>query len=334
MLVDEVTITTRGGNGGRGACIFGEDQFSKRPSGADGGNGGSVYIEATRDIADLSRFRYEKVFVAEEGEAGFRNKQGRDGKDVILKVPRGTIVHNLTSGEDTELMDEGSKIMVARGGTRGRGNAAFASARMCDPGKYEVGRSGYEAEIYLELQLIADIGFAGLPNVGKSSLLNVLTGAKSKVGNYFFTTLEPYLGALPGGNVIADIPGLIEGASEGKGLGTKFLRHINRTKVIAHCISADSIDIVNDYKVIRGELEKYSPELGSKPEFIVLTKSDVVSPEELKKREAIVKKINKNYLAVSIIDDKSIKELMKTLNDFANDPLGKKKKKKVIKKTE
>lgn len=328
MLVDEVTITTRGGNGGRGACIFGEDQFSKKPSGADGGNGGAIYIEASRDIADLSRFRFEKDFVAGEGEAGFRNKQGKDGKDVTLKVPRGTIVHNLTSGEDTELMEEGMKIMVARGGTRGRGNSSFASARMCDPAKYELGRPGYLAEIYLELQLIADIGFVGLPNVGKSSLLNSLTGSKSKVGNYFFTTLEPYLGALPGGNVIADIPGIIEGAFEGKGLGAKFLRHINRTKVIAHCISADSNNVVEDYKIIRGELEKYSPELGKKQEFVVLTKSDTATPVELKKKEAVIKKINKKYLAVSILDDNSIKELMKKLNDFANDPLGKKKAKK------
>ncbi|MEI6297037.1 MAG: GTPase ObgE [bacterium] len=319
MLVDEVTIMTRGGNGGKGSLFFGEDKFSKNPAGSDGGNGGAVYIEATRDSADLSRYRYEKSFFAEDGAAGFRNRQGKDGDDIYLKVPRGTIVHNLTSGEDTELLEDGMNIMVARGGTRGRGNAAFCSARMSDPRKVEQGRPGYEAEIYLELQLIADIGFVGLPNVGKSSLLNTLTGARSKVGNYLFTTLEPFLGALPGGNVIADIPGIIEGASEGKGLGTKFLRHIKRTKIIAHCISADSEDIKADYKVIRGELEKYSTELGGKPEFIIITKSDMVSPEILKKKEAIVKKINKNYLAVSIIDEKSVKELTDKFNAFVRE---------------
>lgn len=316
MLVDEVRIMTKGGDGGRGALIFGEDQFSKKPSGGDGGNGGSVYIQASRDVADLSRFRYEKSFEAEKGGDAFRSMHGKDGKDIFLMVPRGTIVLNMTSGETTELLEEGMKVRVARGGTRGRGNAAFSSARKSEPGRREMGHPGYESEVYLELQLIADIGLVGLPNVGKSSLLNIITGAKSKVGNYNFTTLEPFLGALPGGNVIADIPGIIEGASEGKGLGAKFLRHIKRTKVIAHCISAESENIEDDYKVIRGELEKYSEEMAEKPEFLILTKIDAISPEELKKKEAITKKMNKNYSLVSIIDDKTVKSLVDTLNKF------------------
>ncbi|HBM45744.1 MAG: GTPase obg [Parcubacteria group bacterium GW2011_GWF2_38_76] len=318
MLVDEVRIMTKGGNGGRGALIFGEDQFSKKPSGADGGNGGSVYIQASRDVADLSRFRYEKSFEAEKGGDAFRSMQGKDGKDIFLMVPRGTIVYNITSGEDTELLEDGMKVRVARGGTRGRGNAAFANARKCEPGRREMGHPGYESEVYLELQLIADVGLVGLPNVGKSSLLNTITGAKSKVGNYNFTTLEPFLGALPGGNIIADIPGLIEGASDGKGLGTKFLRHIRRTKVIAHCISAESENIKEDYNVIRGELEKYSEELANKPEFLILTKIDVLTLAELKKKEAVIKKMNKNYATVSIIDDKSVKKLTDVLNKFIN----------------
>lgn len=326
MLVDEARIKTKGGNGGKGALLFGEDQLSRRPAGADGGNGGAVYVEASKEVTDLSRFRYEKDFFAENGEGGFRNKQGKDGKDIILKVPRGTIVHNLTSGMDDELMNEGDSVMVAKGGTRGRGNGSFRSARFCDPNKVEEGRSGYESELDLELQLIADIGFVGLPNVGKSSLLNSLTGAKSKVGNYLFTTLEPYLGALPGGNVIADIPGIIEGASEGKGLGTKFLRHIKRTKVIAHCISAESEHITEDYNTIRAELKKYSEELAGKPEFVILTKSDQVDGKTLKAKEKEVKKLNKNFLAVSILDDALLKEITDALNKFADKSAKKKKK--------
>ncbi|HRY62831.1 MAG TPA: GTPase ObgE [Candidatus Paceibacterota bacterium] len=316
MLVDEVRIMTKGGDGGRGALIFGEDQFSKRPAGADGGNGGSVYIIASRDVADLSRFRYEKSFEAEKGGDAFRSMQGKDGADIFLKVPRGTIVYNITSGESTELLEEGMKVRAARGGTRGRGNAAFSTARKSEPGKRELGHPGYEAEVRLELQLIADIGLVGLPNVGKSSLLNTITGAKSKVGNYNFTTLEPFLGALPGGNVMADIPGIIEGASEGKGLGVKFLRHIKRTKVIAHCISAESENPAEDYKVIRGELEKYSDELAKKPEFLIITKIDALNSAELKKKEALIKKLNKNYALVSIIDDKTVKNLVDALNKF------------------
>lgn len=323
MLVDEVRIMTKGGDGGRGALIFGEDQFSKKPSGGDGGNGGSVYIQASRDVADLSRFRYEKSFEAEKGGDAFMSMQGKDGKDIFLMVPRGTIVANMTSGETTELLEEGMKVRVARGGTRGRGNAAFANARKCEPDRREMGHPGYESEVYLELQLIADIGLVGLPNVGKSSLLNIITGAKSKVGNYNFTTLEPFLGALPGGNVIADIPGIIEGASEGKGLGAKFLRHIKRTKVIAHCISAESENIPEDYKVIRGELDKYSEELSKKPEFLILTKTDVLTPTELKKKEAVIKKMNKNYVSVSIIDDASVKKLIDTLNKFVKKSINK-----------
>ncbi len=316
MLVDEVKIHTKGGDGGNGALTFGEGKFSKSPCGAEGGNGGSVFIEASSEIADLSRFRYEKDFVAGKGENGYKNKQGLDGADIFLKVPRGTVVHNKTIGDSTELLEDGDRVMVARGGTRGRGNASFCSARMCEPEKFEKGRFGYEAEIELELQLIADVGLAGLPNVGKSSLLNIVTGARSKVGNYFFTTLEPYLGVLPGGNIVADIPGIIEGASEGKGLGTKFLRHVRRTKVVAHCISLESENVEKDYKIIRTELKNYSEDLASKPEFLVLTKADSITKEELKKKEALLKKINKNYCIVSILDDQLLKNFIDKINKF------------------
>jgi len=313
MLVDEVTIQVRGGKGGEGAVTFGEGKFSHMPSGKNGGMGGSVFIEASRQILDLSRFRFEKEFNAPNGENGKRNREGADGEDIVLSVPRGTVVHNRTSGIDNELVADGERVLVAQGGLRGRGNRDFSSARMADPKRYEPAKDGYAAEIYLELKLTADIGLVGFPNVGKSSLLNSLTKSKSKVANYNFTTLEPHLGVLPNGSIMADIPGIIEGASEGKGLGHKFLRHISRTKLILHCIVADAKDPASDYDVIRKELAQHGESFTEKTEIILITKADMVAPAELKKVEALLKNKNKKVMTVSVIDDASLKSFLTKL---------------------
>ncbi|OHB24535.1 MAG: Obg family GTPase CgtA [Parcubacteria group bacterium RIFOXYD2_FULL_52_8] len=311
MLIDEVKISVEGGKGGKGGMTFGEGKFSNMPSGGEGGNGGSVFVEASSSVLDLGQYRFQKDFQGGDGEPGHRNKDGKDGEDVVLKVPRGTVVHNLTSGIDNELLNDGDRVQVAHGGLRGRGNRAFSHARGSEPKRFEPGKPGFSAKLFLELQLIADIGLLGLPNVGKSSLLNTLTKSRSKVANYNFTTLEPHLGVLENGSIMADIPGIIEGASEGKGLGTKFLRHIRRTKILLHCISAESADPIADYVTIRNELQQYGHSLEERKEQILFTKADMVDPTELKKRMALFKK--QKPWSVSVLDDAGVKELKKNL---------------------
>ena len=311
MLVDEVKITVAGGHGGKGGMTFGEGKFSSMPSGGEGGNGGSVFIEAISSVLDLGQYRFQKDFAAGDGEPGHRNKDGADGSEIVLKVPRGTLIHNLSSGIDNELLHDGDRILVAQGGLRGRGNRAFSHARGSEPKRFEPGKPGFSAQLFLELQLIADIGLVGLPNVGKSSLLNTLTKARSKVANYNFTTLEPHLGVLEDGSIMADIPGIIEGAAEGKGLGFKFLRQIRRTRIILHCINAQTADPLADYATIRAELEKYDPELAAKKEQLLFTQADMVDEKELKKKLVLFKK--QKPLTVSVLDDASIKEVKKQL---------------------
>jgi len=206
--------------------------------------------------------------------------------------------------------------LVAQGGLRGRGNREFSTARSSEPKRFEHGKSGYEADIYLELKLTADIGLVGFPNVGKSSLLNSLTKSKSKVANYNFTTLEPHLGVLPDGSIMADIPGIIEGASDGKGLGAKFLRHIQRTRLILHCITASSVDPVRDYEIIRNELIRHSSGLENKPELVLLTKTDLVDGKSLSSIKSVLKKRTKrDVMEVTVVDDGSVAELLKSLTE-------------------
>ncbi len=314
MLIDDVKIKIRAGWGGRGRVAFNKNLMAKGPVGGSGGEGGDVFIEGVSDLSALRRYRFKKEFSAENGEDGkgqFRD--GRGGKDLILTVPVGTVVHKLNTGQDIEIVKIGQKVLIARGGRGGRGNFHFRSSINTTPMEFEERETGEEFDLRLELKLIADVGFVGLPNVGKSSLLNELTRAKAKVANYKFTTLEPNLGAYYD-LVLADIPGLIEGASKGKGLGIKFLRHIERTKIIFHFLAADSPDPSADYKTVRDELGKYNKQLLEKPEYLFLSKSDVVAPDVQKEIIEKLKEFNENILAVSIYDFDSLESIKKILN--------------------
>ncbi len=314
MLIDDVKIRISAGHGGKGSAAFNKNLMSLGPAGGSGGKGGSVYAEGISDLSGLGQFRFKKEFSAEDGQEGrgqFRD--GHDGNDLVLKLPVGTLAHNLTNGTDIEIVTIGEKILLAKGGIGGKGNFQFRSATNTSPTQTQAGRAGESFEFRLELKFIADVGFVGLPNVGKSSLLNELTNANSKVANYAFTTLEPNLGTYYS-LILADIPGLIEGSSSGKGLGTKFLRHIERTKTLFHFISAESPSPVGDYRTIRAELGSYSKALLKKPEHLFLTKSDVVDEKELASKLAKLKKIDPKAIAISIVDDESMENVKKILN--------------------
>ena len=307
MLIDDVKIRVKAGDGGRGAVAFSKIKMTLGPTGADGGRGGNVYFEGVSDLSALNQFRYKKELSAENGKNGKRGfNDGTDGKDLFLKVPVGTVIHNLSLKQDSEIVSIGQRLLMAKGGKGGRGNFKLRSSTNTTPEEFEEGSLGQEYELRLELKMIADVGFVGLPNVGKSSLLNELTKAKSKVANYPFTTLSPNLGVYYE-LILADIPGLIEGASLGKGLGIKFLRHIERTKTLFHFISSESQDPLGDYKIIRKELEVYNKELLLKPEYVFLTKTDLLPEKDIKKKKALLKKTGKEVLAISIIDEKSLK---------------------------
>ncbi len=313
MLIDDVKIKVKAGRGGNGNVAFNSVKMSLGPTGAGGGNGGNIYLEGVSDLGALSYFRYKKEVAAKNGERGKAQfNDGKDGQDVILKVPIGTVVHNLSSGKDFEIISIGQRLLVAKGGRGGKGNFKFCSSINTSPTEFQEGLPGEESELRLELKLIADVGFIGLPNVGKSSLLNRLTNAKSKVANYSFTTLDPNLGVYYE-LILADIPGLIEGASGGKGLGVKFLRHIERTKVLFHFISTESSDPAKDYQVIRKELGAYNKELTDKTEYIFLSKADLLEKNEIDKKLDKLKSTGKEVIPISVIDDVSISRVEEIL---------------------
>lgn len=318
MLVDEVKITVRAGKGGNGSVSFirnGQTAWGG-PDGGNGGKGGDLYVAGEDNLNSLSQFMYIKSISAEDGVNGSKqNLTGRNGKDKIFYVPLGTQITDLDTKETIEIINPHEKILLAKGGKGGRGNNEFKSATVQAPRYREVGEEGEIKHLFLELKLIADIGLIGLPNSGKSSLLEALTNAHPKIGNYPFTTLEPNLGAFDS-LVIADIPGLIEGASIGKGLGDKFLKHIEKTKILLHCVDLVSTDLKKDYGTIRKELEVYNPSLIDKTEILLLTKSDLVDEQTQKKQLTIGKKLNKNATIVSIYDDGLLGKLKKTIKSY------------------
>ncbi len=314
-FIDELKLNMKAGKGGDGYVHWLHEKGREfgGPSGGNGGRGGDVYVRGVRDYAILSKYRNIKDFNAQDGERGKgKSMWGKNGDDLVLDVPIGSIIKNLQTGKIVQVLRDGELVFLLKGGKGGYGNEHFKASTNVRPEQFTLGREGEIAEFFLELQLVVDMGFAGFPNAGKSSLLNVLTNAEAKVGSYQFTTLEPNLGDLYG-YILADIPGLIEGASEGKGLGFKFLRHVNRTKVVLHCISLENENLKGVYKTIRTELEAYSPELAEKEEIVLLTKTDLVTPAVLKKKITEAKKLNKNVFTVSILDDESIKKLKDSL---------------------
>lgn len=316
MLVDTVTITIKAGDGGNGSVHFRRNAQTARggPDGGNGGNGGNVYFQGIDDILGLQEFRFKKRLTAEDGiKGGRQNLFGRNGKDLVVRIPLGTLVTNEATEEQFELLDTETKILVAKGGIGGRGNNEFKTATDQAPHYAEKGTPGEEKTVHLELRLIADIGLIGLPNAGKSSLLKSLTNANPKIGNYPFTTLEPNIGIMQG-IALADIPGLIEGASEGKGLGMQFLRHVEKTKLLVHCIDIANPDVVSSYKTIRAELGEYNAAILDKPEVILLTKTDTIEPKEVKTtQKQVEKQLGKEVLTVSILDDSSLEKLQVSL---------------------
>lgn len=314
MLIDEVRINVSAGDGGDGAVAFSHIKMTLGPTGGSGGKGGDAYLEAVLDMGALRHFRTKKSFAAEDGHAGrsaFRD--GRVGEDIVLSVPRGTVAKDVVKSTTFEFTKLGERVCVARGGRGGKGNFKFKSSRNTSPKESQPGLPGESVELELELKLIADVGLIGLPNAGKSSFLNEVTAAKSRVANYPFTTLEPHLGAYHA-LILADIPGLIEGASRGKGLGIKFLRHIERTRILFHFIDAGSQDPLADYQIIRAELGAYNKELLAKKEYIFISKTDSVGEKRLGEITRALASTKKEVVHVSIYNPEQMAAARKLLD--------------------
>jgi GTPase len=295
MFVDFTVVNVAAGTGGSGAEAFRREMGVPMggPSGGDGGRGGSVILRADPQLATLLDFRYQQHYKAERGQHGQgKDRTGRDGEDLVLRVPVGTLVRDADSEELLgELLEPGETLVVARGGRGGRGNAAFTTSTRQAPTHWEPGEEGEERRISLELKLIADVGLVGQPNAGKSTLLAAVSAATPKIADYPFTTLTPNLGVVQLSNsrtfVIADIPGIIEGAHEGRGLGLRFLRHIERTRTLAFLIPLDAEDPQAEYDLLRAEVSSYSDELAAKPFCVIFTKSDMLPATEVQAEVAV-----------------------------------------------
>ena len=332
-MIDFAKINIKAGDGGNGRVGFRREKFVPKggPDGGDGGDGGSVYFQADKDLNTLKPFQYQKKFAAENGEAGGRAKRhGKNGEDLVIQVPAGTVIKldNLKNQWPIDLSQAGQRACVARGGKGGRGNWQFRSPTNTTPKTAEMGIKGEEFNISLELKLLANVGLIGLPNGGKSTLLSVLTKARPKIADYPFTTLEPNLGVLRQAQdkdslVIADIPGLIEGAHEGKGLGIEFLRHVERCKVLVHVLDGSKLltsevkevhtseVLLKDYQTVRQELASYSKSLLEKQEIIVLNKIDLLSEKQIKAVMAAFGK--KKVIPLSAATHENLEELKQAI---------------------
>lgn len=311
MLVTEVNITLRAGKGGDGKVSFYRNR--RGPDGGNGGDGGNIFAEATTDIYALKVLVNTAVIKAENGQDGMSNKKhGRNARDLIIKLPIGTVATDKDSGRNFTIIKKEQRVLLCQAGSGGAGNWEYRSAVNTTPMQAERGQPGEQKTFHFNLKLIADYGLIGFPNAGKSSLLKEITRANPKIGHYPFTTLEPNLGELKG-KILADIPGLIEGASKGKGLGTKFLKHVERVSLLFHCLSCESENFQKDYKTIREELAKFNPELLKIPEIVLLTKTDLKTEAEVKKLLKDLKKLKVKVLPVSIHDWDSLEAFKKLI---------------------
>ncbi len=315
MFVDELTIYAKAGNGGNGVVRWRQEKYKPKagPSGGDGGRGGDVVVRAVPEINQLSKYTGNKSFFAVDGGAGMRDSlTGRNGEDCVIDVPVGARVTDLERNRIVELTTVGQTERILKGGGGGYGNEHFKSSTNVSPVESTNGHQGEAGNFLIEVALMVDVGLVGLPNAGKSTLLNELTNARSRIGAYPFTTLEPSLGALYE-FILADIPGLISGAAEGKGLGHKFLRHVSRTKMILHLIALDSETPEDDYYTIRKELNQYDSALLEKEEWIILTKKDLVNKEVIERVESNLAKTKNRVIVVGQDDDDTYKNLRDTL---------------------
>lgn len=322
MFIDRVKIKVMAGDGGNGVTAFRREKFVPRggPSGGDGGKGGDVWIESDESLNTLLHLRYNPEHKAERGRHGEgSNRHGKDGADVIVKVPVGTQVFEAESGELLhDFTDVFQRYLAAKGGKGGWGNAHFATPTRQAPKFHYTGRPGEERELQLELKLIADVGLVGFPNAGKSTLISVISAAKPKIADYPFTTLEPNLGVVDLGDfrtfVVADIPGLIEGASEGAGLGDRFLRHVERTKLLLHLVDVSSLSgrsAVEDYEIINRELANYNEDLAARPQIVIATKIDSLDePERLELLKERAAADGREFLSISSVTGDGVKQLV------------------------
>lgn len=328
-FIDEASITVQSGNGGAGSRHFRREKFVPfgGPDGGNGGSGGDVTAEADSRLSTLLDFRYRKHWAAQNGEPGAGNrKSGRDGNDVIIRVPVGTEIRSSLTGElVADLDSDGKKVVLAKGGLGGKGNTFFKSATNQAPDYAQPGQNGEHASFDLELKLMADVGLVGFPNAGKSTLISTISSARPKIADYPFTTLAPNLGVVAVGPersfVVADVPGLISGASEGRGLGSEFLRHLSRTSILVHLIDpfqlgeeGEPLEPLESYRIIRNELEHYDPELADKEAFVLLTKADTYDSEQAAAFLEPLKKAGLNALLISSASQTGTRELINQIS--------------------